>query len=97
MAFFKRDSKKKPPKSEGRSGNKQLTKVTCDSCGDDCSVPFRPAQGKPVYCNKCFRKESPSRGPRPSRNANNDQGSSSRDLTQINAKLDRILELLEGN
>ena len=28
--------------------------ATCSQCGKQCEVPFRPSNGKPVYCNTCF-------------------------------------------
>ena len=31
-------------------------KIKCSECGKECEVPFKPTQGKPVYCNECFRK-----------------------------------------
>ena len=29
--------------------------VTCADCGAPTRVPFRPTQGRPVYCSNCFR------------------------------------------
>ncbi len=29
--------------------------ATCASCGKETEVPFQPRQGRPVYCNECFR------------------------------------------
>jgi len=29
--------------------------ATCASCGVETEVPFQPRQGRPVYCNDCFR------------------------------------------
>ncbi len=65
-------------------GSGEMHSATCDKCGANCELPFKPTQGKPVLCSDCFRKEGPSR-------SNN----SSVDLSEINAKLDKILELLE--
>ena len=28
-------------------------------CGAECEVPFKPTQGRPVYCRDCFRKHKP--------------------------------------
>ena len=28
--------------------------VVCASCGAETTVPFRPTQGRPVYCRACF-------------------------------------------
>lgn len=102
---YKSDGPKRRNDSGGgdRFGdNKTLTTVTCDACGKSCTVPFKPSAGKPVYCNDCFRKDDAPRTPRPSfnsgsdsRSRSNDSGSSNRDLAQINAKLDKILALLE--
>jgi len=46
-------------KSWGGSGGRDRGPVTmhqavCDQCGNPCEVPFRPTEGKPVYCNVCF-------------------------------------------
>jgi CxxC-x17-CxxC domain-containing protein len=30
--------------------------VTCDQCGTQTQVPFKPNGAKPVYCRDCFRK-----------------------------------------
>lgn len=38
-------------RNEGRS---EMFPATCDQCGNSCQVPFRPTQGKPVYCSNCF-------------------------------------------
>ena len=31
--------------------------ATCASCGKETEVPFEPRQGRPVYCNDCFRTQ----------------------------------------
>ena len=28
----------------------------CSDCGNDCKVPFKPIEGRPVYCRECFSK-----------------------------------------
>lgn len=33
-----------------------MHRVTCDSCGKKCEVPFKPTGSKPVKCSDCFRK-----------------------------------------
>jgi CxxC-x17-CxxC domain-containing protein len=35
-------------------GPREMFDVTCSNCGKAAQVPFRPTQGKPVYCNECF-------------------------------------------
>ena len=29
--------------------------VTCAECGAATTVPFKPTEGRPVYCRNCFR------------------------------------------
>jgi CxxC-x17-CxxC domain-containing protein len=36
-------------------GPRQMFDVTCSNCGREAQVPFRPTNGKPVYCSDCFR------------------------------------------
>lgn len=36
--------------------NREMHKATCSDCGQECEVPFKPTEGKPVYCKECFRK-----------------------------------------
>jgi len=41
--------------SGGRDrGPVTMHQAVCDQCGKPCEVPFRPTDGKPVYCNVCF-------------------------------------------
>src|SRR4051812_18635588 len=35
-------------------GPREMFPATCSSCGQETEVPFRPTQGKPVYCSACF-------------------------------------------
>ena len=37
-------------------GPREMHKATCSDCGQECEVPFKPAQGRPVYCRDCFQK-----------------------------------------
>ena len=30
------------------------TRATCSQCGKETTVPFRPTQGRPVFCRECF-------------------------------------------
>ena len=32
------------------------TKTTCSACGKDTTVPFRPTQGRPVFCKEIFQQ-----------------------------------------
>jgi CxxC-x17-CxxC domain-containing protein len=33
------------------------TRTTCSQCGKETSVPFRPTQGRPVFCRECFQQK----------------------------------------
>ena len=33
----------------------EMHKATCSDCGDNCEVPFKPTNDKPIYCSDCFR------------------------------------------
>ena len=37
-------------------GPREMHKATCSKCGEECEVPFKPAEDKPVYCRECYRK-----------------------------------------
>jgi CxxC-x17-CxxC domain-containing protein len=39
------------------SGPREMFSATCSSCGKEAKVPFRPTNGKPVYCSDCFRAQ----------------------------------------
>jgi len=70
-------------------GDRQKFEATCAKCGKRCEVPFRPTGGKPVYCNDCFDK-----GGDDNRSRGRESGISASQLSEVNAKLDRILKLL---
>ena len=36
--------------------DREMHKAVCSECGQECEVPFKPAEGKPVYCKDCYRK-----------------------------------------
>ncbi len=31
------------------------TRTTCSQCGKETTVPFKPTQGRPVFCRECFQ------------------------------------------
>lgn len=37
-------------------GPREMHKAVCSDCGKECEVPFKPTEGKPVYCKDCFMK-----------------------------------------
>ena len=111
--FGRRDSGRSSRRDSGRSGSgkPEMHEVICDKCGQSCEVPFKPTEGKPVYCRDCFKKEeSPrqeSRGYGRSRrefrprheSSESGQGSDklTEEIQQINVKLDKILEMLNDD
>ena len=36
------------------SSNKAETVTSCSQCGRETTVPFKPTQGRPVFCRECF-------------------------------------------
>jgi len=40
-------------------GPREMHKAVCSECKKECEVPFKPTEGKPVYCRDCFAKKKP--------------------------------------
>jgi CxxC-x17-CxxC domain-containing protein len=67
---FKNEPKRcKTCKSKRQGGmaaapGKVETSTVCSQCGRETTVPFKPTQGRPVYCRECFlsRKASVAAG-----------------------------------
>lgn len=97
--------------SRGGSFDREMHPATCNKCGQSCEVPFFPNGSKPIYCRDCFKRDdaAPKRfgndrheggsfrersfeDRRPT--GNNDDVN--RQLKEINAKLDAILEQLSS-
>jgi len=51
MAEFKR----------GGFGPRKMHKAICAECGKECEVPFKPTEGRDVFCRECFAKRRPKR------------------------------------
>ena len=49
--------------NQGRfhSSPREMHKAICADCGKECEVPFRPKEGRPVYCKECYAKHRPQR------------------------------------
>ncbi|MBI2103201.1 DNA-directed RNA polymerase [Candidatus Woesearchaeota archaeon] len=45
--------------SNNNFGPREMHKATCSECGNECEVPFKPTEGKPVFCRDCYRKRKP--------------------------------------
>ena len=37
---------------------REMYDITCDRCGQQDRVPFKPRGDRPVLCSECFKKES---------------------------------------
>jgi len=35
---------------------RQMFKAVCADCGKETEVPFKPTEGRPVYCRECYQK-----------------------------------------
>ena len=38
---------------------REMHKAVCAECQQECEVPFKPREGKPVYCRECYRNKQP--------------------------------------
>ena len=38
-------------------GPREMHKTTCAECGQECEVPFKPQEGRAVYCKDCYAKK----------------------------------------
>lgn len=47
-----------PPRAHNRTENhiRVETQTRCSNCGKETTVPFRPTQGRPVFCRECFQQ-----------------------------------------
>jgi CxxC-x17-CxxC domain-containing protein len=48
---------KQKRQGSGNGGHGRVeTSTNCSQCGRETTVPFRPTQGRPVFCRECFQK-----------------------------------------
>jgi len=41
--------------ANGRNRSTRVeTRAICSQCGKETTVPFRPTQGRPIFCRECF-------------------------------------------
>jgi CxxC-x17-CxxC domain-containing protein len=43
------------------SPDRQMFPTTCVDCKKETQVPFKPTEGRPVYCKECLPKHRPAR------------------------------------
>jgi len=56
MAYGDRGGFDRGPRRDFNAGPREMHKAVCSECKKECEVPFKPTEGKPVYCRDCFSK-----------------------------------------
>ncbi len=61
MRNYNANNRSEKPNTFGKrrvkdAGRPVMHHATCNNCGKDCEVPFKPTGGKPIYCSSCFDK-----------------------------------------
>src|SRR5438046_9998074 len=46
------------PAGAGMARERVETVTTCSACGKETTVPFKPTQGRPVFCKECFQSRN---------------------------------------
>lgn len=49
--------KQKRVPAPGSNAPRQESVAVCAGCGKDTTLPFRPTQGRPVFCRECFAQQ----------------------------------------
>jgi len=52
----KRGSRQAQGHGGGQMRERVEIRATCSACGKETTVPFKPSQGRPVYCRECFQQ-----------------------------------------
>jgi CxxC-x17-CxxC domain-containing protein len=43
----------------GPGGRERVeSQATCSQCGKETTVPFKPTQGRPVFCKECYQQQA---------------------------------------
>lgn len=40
-------------------GERKMYNIVCSDCGKEAEVPFKPEEGRPIYCRDCYQKHRP--------------------------------------
>jgi len=48
-------------RDRNRNSDREMHKAQCSDCKAECEVPFKPSDGRPVYCRDCYQKHRPPR------------------------------------
>jgi CxxC-x17-CxxC domain-containing protein len=46
---------KRSARGSGGGRDRVETVTNCSQCGKETTVPFKPTQGRPVFCKECFQ------------------------------------------
>lgn len=82
-------------------GKRMMHKTTCAQCGKQCEVPFKPTEGRLIFCNTCFEARKSNAHVNNFRNTSRRGGDDGmhyeikRQLDELNTKIDRILNAIE--
>ncbi len=90
---FSRDSRGPRDFRGGRDSDRPMFDAVCSNCGNKCRIPFQPRDDKPVFCSDCFEKKGGD--PRTAQNRAAGQPNYEEKFKALNAKLDKILAILE--
>ena len=52
----KRGSRQGAGHGGGQTRERVEIRATCSACGKETTVPFKPSQGRRVYCRECFQQ-----------------------------------------
>jgi len=55
------ETEKEPEEKEEMGFGREMHKAVCADCGKECEVPFKPIEGRSVYCRECYSKHRPQR------------------------------------
>ncbi|HLF16528.1 MAG TPA: CxxC-x17-CxxC domain-containing protein [Candidatus Thermoplasmatota archaeon] len=64
MGFDDRGSGPRGGGGFGRGPPREMHDAVCADCGKATQVPFKPTEGRPVYCRDCYPKHAKPRNPR---------------------------------
>jgi CxxC-x17-CxxC domain-containing protein len=67
--YHEKDFKNEPKRCKGCKAKRQSsperggqgrveTAAVCSHCGRETTIPFKPTQGRPVFCRDCFKERN---------------------------------------
>ncbi len=55
-----KDCRQNRRNNSGNRGAREMFTAVCAECGANTEVPFKPVDGRPVYCLECFQRQKQS-------------------------------------